>query len=254
ADHLNAGGSAMVLTMPNTDNLSEALKPFGLELDTGAVIVHEVPKGERAQSSDIAENAARLPFIFVINEYGPHLLTKPVQSLDSVIVGSVPVKLSKAEGVTQTPLLPIPDSFGKVWAETNIDSITDENLKFDEGVDTPGPMLAAAAAEKGSSRLVVMGSVQSFTDQILNIPDQEMLRRRIVVSRFPGNGELFTNAVFWLAKMEPMIAISPAAMEVSRIERMSEAALAAWRVGVLLILLPGLVLAAGIGMYFARRD
>jgi hypothetical protein len=81
-----------------------------------------------------------------------------------------------------------------------------------------------------------------------------MAKRRVIVSRFPGNSELFTNSVFWLAKMEPMIAISPTAMQVSRIAPMSDTALAGWRVGVLLILLPGLVLAAGILMYFARRD
>ena len=35
--------------------------------------------------------------------------------------------------------------------------------------------------------------------------------QRIFAPRFPGNAELFLNSVFYLAKMEPMIAISPAA-------------------------------------------
>jgi hypothetical protein len=35
---------------------------------------------------------------------------------------------------------------------------------------------------------------------------------------------------------------------------MSDTALSFWRYGVLIVLLPGLVLVAGIGMYFARRD
>ena len=44
--------------------------------------------------------------------------------------------------------------------------------------------------------------------------------------------------MFWLAKMEPMIAISPAAMEVSRIEPMSPGVQGFWRTGVLLVGLP----------------
>jgi hypothetical protein len=51
-----------------------------------------------------------------------------------------------------------------------------------------------------------------------------------------------------------MIAISPNAMEVSRIADMSDTKLNAWRVGLLLVGLPGLVILSGIGMYFARRD
>jgi tripartite-type tricarboxylate transporter receptor subunit TctC len=45
--------------------------------------------------------------------------------------------------------------------------------------------------------------------------------------------------------MDPMIAISPASMEVSRIEPMSHGTLAFWRWGVLLIGLPMAVLLAG---------
>ena len=50
------------------------------------------------------------------------------------------------------------------------------------------------------------------------------------------------------------IAISPAAMEVSRIGPISPGMLQFWRVGVLLIGLPALVLLAGVGVYWSRRD
>jgi hypothetical protein len=43
-------------------------------------------------------------------------------------------------------------------------------------------------------------------------------------------------------------------MEVSRIEPMSAGVLTAWRVGVLTVGLPGLVIIAGILMYLKRRD
>jgi hypothetical protein len=62
------------------------------------------------------------------------------------------------------------------------------------------------------------------------------------------------NSVFWLAKMETMIAISPNAMQVSRIANMSGGTLEFWRTGVLLVLLPVLVIGAGIMTWMARRD
>ena len=51
-----------------------------------------------------------------------------------------------------------------------------------------------------------------------------------------------------------MIAISPSAMQVSRIAPMTESAARMWNVGVLLVGLPGLVIVAGVMMYMARRD
>ena len=54
--------------------------------------------------------------------------------------------------------------------------------------------------------------------------------------------------------MEPMIAISPAAMEVSRIEPIKPGALKLWRDGLLMVGLPALVIVAGGLVWFARRD
>ena len=51
-----------------------------------------------------------------------------------------------------------------------------------------------------------------------------------------------------------MIALSPAALQVSRIADMSPAALGFWRIGVLLVLLPLAVLLGGVGVYLSRRD
>jgi hypothetical protein len=167
------------------------------------------------------------------------------------------VRTVPAAGAKTTPLLPVPQNM-KVWGERNLANPEQTDFTFDTAgptADISGPFYAGAASEKDKSRLVVLGALASFTNRMVTWPDEELLqKRRIQVARFPGNGELFTDAVFWLAHMEPMIAISPAAMQVSRISSMSEASLGFWRYGVLIILLPGLVLAAGIGMYFARRD
>ena len=106
----------------------------------------------------------------------------------------------------------------------------------------------------GGGRLIVFGCIQFALNQIIGIPDPNLARQGILVARFPGNSELFLNSVFWLAHQEPMISISPTAMEVSRIKEMNNGVLGFWRVGVLLILLPCLVIVAGIAMFVRRRD
>ncbi|HLL87815.1 MAG TPA: hypothetical protein VK324_00780, partial [Tepidisphaeraceae bacterium] len=257
AEHLKQGGSALVLNAPRADALEEALKDWGVSLQSGKLVVHESAAGDGPRSRDLVEEAKKVPYIFVLQEYGQHPLAKALASLDGVIVPLMPVQTRDAAGVKTTPLLPIPTT-PKSWGESDTEDVFAGNKPtFDEKADTAAPVFGGAAAEKADGtggRLVVLGSLEFATNQLVILPDEELLRRGVLVARFPGNAELVQNSVFWLARQEPMIAISPAAMEVSRIGPMSDATLRAWRVGLLLIALPGAVLAAGVMTYFARRD
>ena len=78
-----------------------------------------------------------------------------------------------------------------------------------------------------------------------------MYKRQVL---FPGNGELFTNSVFWASRQDTLIDISPAAMDIGRIGNISAGMQKFWRVGVLMVGLPGLVLLTGAGVYLKRRD
>jgi hypothetical protein len=260
AQHLKDGYPALVLMSPQSEGLVDALKDWGIETRPDAVAVHEIVPSTGARSNDMADEAQRLPFVFVTNKFGDQALTKPLASLDFLALAMVPVQKPTTpstqpttQPATATALLTLPDQ-PKSWGETNLDSIQGDGPKFDEKSDVAGPINVAMASEKGGNRLVVLGGVQPFTDQILRIPDIEMAKRGQAVARFPANSELLVNSIFWLAKMEPMIAISPNAMEVSRISDIKPAALNAWRVGVLLIGLPGLVVLSGLYVFFSRRD
>jgi hypothetical protein len=131
-------------------------------------------------------------------------------------------------------------------------------VAYDGKVDLAPPLWAGAAAEKpgNPSRLVVIGSDQFAGDNLVSFPDLKLLQppKPVLVSRFPGNAELFLNSVFWLSRTEHLMALSPAAMEMPRIQEMSKGALNFWRIGVLLIGLPLAVVASGIGVYLKRRD
>ena len=248
-EHLSRGGSALVLAEPRGDNLAQALDEWGVRIRTDAIAVHETVPDVPA-TGDIVEDAQRIPYIFVINEYGNHMLTKPLRSLESLLIPIVPVSFEQKQGFKGEALIPVPQTL-KIWGETNIESM-EEGVKYDSAVDVPPPLFGAAAVEKdGGGRLVTIGSVYFASNRIAGLADP---RSRNTVLRFPGNQELFMNSLFWLAKMEPMIAISPTAMEVNRIKPMSDGAHNFWRVGVVLVMLPVAVVFAGVAMYMNRRD
>jgi hypothetical protein len=255
AEHLKAGGSALILFLPNSENMTDALKDWGIDVRTDMMIVHEAIKSS-AHSNDFIQEAAKSPAVFVINQYGDHLITKPLNSLDSVLLPMLPVLTAQKPGYTVTPLIPVPSS-PKSWATHDTEAaLNGDTVEFkkDSG-DLDGPLFVGAASDNGhGGRVVAIGSLQFITNQMLTLPDQELAQRGIRVARFPGNAELFCNSVFWLSHMEPLIAISPSAMEVSRIGPVSDGMLRFWRVGILLIGIPLAVLACGVGVYVKRRD
>ena len=108
---------------------------------------------------------------------------------------------------------------------------------------------------KDKGRLVVIGCARFPYNFLITLPDQKVFDRTgREVARFPGNGELFTNSIFWLAKMDKMIALSPSALDTPRIRPMSTGMLAFWRIGVLLIGLPLVAVVSGLLVWQARRD
>jgi hypothetical protein len=262
AEHLKNGGSAMILYSLRVEDMNDMLKDWGIEVHPEAVACHPPVKvSTDARQQEMLEDALKYPFVWDIREYGDHLITKPLRSLPSMLLPLMVVKPADkpVAGVKVTPIIPLPTEPAASWGEKDIDSLQNDpdKVKFDAASDIAGPIFGGAVAEKDKAgRLVVIASPfphDRWTDPYQSY-DPKLLRSNILVSRFPGNLELFQNSVFWLAHMEPMIAISPAAMEVARIEPMSDAAKNVWRTGFVLIGLPALVIAAGAMMYVARRD
>ena len=201
--------------------------------------------------------------VFIMNQYGDHLVTRPLRSLDSLMVPLVPVNTVDAKGVKTTKILPVP-SEPKAWAEMDFESLRQQKtVEFNPAKDqlTPGdlspPLWGGAIAERedGKGRVVVIGSRRFPFNEYLNEPDYEVARaQRRFVPRFPGNEELFVNSMFWLLKMDTMISISPASFEVARVRpEMKDGTKTMWHF-VAVVLLPAMVLAAGAMVYFKRRD
>ncbi len=257
------GGSAFVLAFPHGDAMDAPLKPFGVTLRADAIAVHQLVKTDNAaaDTGDIINTVEKNPTIFPVKEWGASPITDTLNGLPGVLLYPVPVQTAAVAGATNRPLIPVPDS-PPSWGETDFSSL-DAGPTFDKNTDIPGPLSAAASAEKpDGSRLLVMGSGPAFEgsdggslrNSIVDFPDPELMNKGIIAPRFPGNGEFFMDGVFWLTHQEPMIAISPAAMTVARIAPMGRVSAGLWHWAVLLIGLPGLVVAAGAAAYLSRRD
>ena len=260
-----AGGLAYVWAVTHGDALDEALRPYGITVRTDAVACHAlVPQDEGAASDpdDIMNAAAHVPYIFPIRDWGSSPITDTMRSLPGVALDACPIVTTAAAGATVWPLMPIPTD-PPSWGETDLESIR-TGPKFDARADIAAPVYGAAASElTNGSRVVVCGSPGSFqgddlgidtNNNLVDMPDPQQRAKGVYSPLFPGDAEFFMDGIFWLARDEPMIAMSPSALSVPRIGPMNHVGQGFWHVGVLLVGLPGLVLAAGVAAYLSRRD
>jgi hypothetical protein len=260
-EHLKNGGSALVLVDVQTEKM-DFLKDWGIQTRPEYIVVHEKIAPTGARSEDVGSDVQRQQPFFVLNEFGDHKVTQPLRSLDALFVPLIPVETVAAKGVKTTKILPVPTD-PKSWGESDIDAVREgKTVNFnqksdDKEGDLAGPLWAGAVAEKenGKGRLIVIGCEAFAADRFLHVPNIPVSNAQgRFVARFPGNSELFVNSVFWLADMDSLVAISPAAMEVPRVKALPKIAVDGIRVYFLIVMLPLMVLAAGMFVYLKRRD
>jgi hypothetical protein len=257
AEHLKEGGSALVLPANDERTIDAPLAQWGINVASDAIAVHEAPPESDVAAKTMIDRIRRVPYIFDIRDFGDHPIVRPLRSLPSLLLPILPVTAGKptVDGVSVTPIIPVPTAPQALlsWGKRNPGKL-DTQPKFEPAVDIPGPFFAGAAAERiGGGRLVVLAAFTGFMNEVLEIPDEDLQQRGQIVAAFPANAELFCNSVFWLAHQDSMLAISPAAMEVSRVADMSDRTQLLWSI-VALGGLPAAVVALGLGVYFVRRD
>jgi len=183
-DFLDQGGSLMLLSNPlpltefgeEPDLLAEYLaSDWGIILNNDMVV---------------DTNSPSTPFFAVSAEYAIHPITDKMQGVAAIFPYSRSLTIdTENTGVSPTGLVfTVPQS----WGETDFSAMEQQALAFDEGVDLPGPMTLAAAAENitSESRVVVFGSSTFAQDDNFG---------------FSGNGDMFVNAVDWIAEQESLI-------------------------------------------------
>ena len=185
---LDAGGSLLFLSNPvpltefgeSPDLLAEYLaSDWGILLNNDIVI---------------DPNSTASAFFAVAAQYAFHPITDKMQGVAAIFPLSRSITIDSEN--TDAVLTELVFTLDQSWGETDFNALEQQQVpEFNEGVDLFGPMVLAVAAEKNStdSRVVVFGSSSFAQDGNFD---------------FSGNGDMFVNAVDWLAEQESLIGLT----------------------------------------------
>ncbi len=225
--HLDGGGKVMILLDPDIDSqLGEVFDAWNIEVGKNTVL----------DVSGMGQLIGTGPGVPLVLNYGTHPITRKFERTMTFFPLARVVKSgpnAKPEESETELLKTSPES----WAETNM---KEDKLKFDEGQDVRGPVSLGVAANKKvrekDARLVVIG-------------DSDFATNRFIGSQ--PNGDLFFNAINWLAQDEELISIRPKSAANRRVNlTRSQQNMLFWFT---VVLLPGAVIVAGAFIWWKRR-
>jgi len=230
--YVDAGGSLVVMEDPtistefgdSPDPLAKYLtSDWGITLNNDIVI-------------DLVNT--QNPLQAVSSQVGQHPIT---QNLTQNYIVILPQARSlsvaaQVENITQTPIILTTE---KSWGETELASGVQP--VFDPEKDTPGPLNLAIAGENTATkgRVVVFGNSVFATNDGFDAY---------------GNGNMFINSVDWAAEQEDLLKLTPheqttRTLDVGKLTQVKFIIM----VIVAVLVLPGLVIFAGVSSWLARR-
>jgi ABC-type uncharacterized transport system involved in gliding motility auxiliary subunit len=131
------------------------------------------------------------------------------------------------------------ETIDQSWGETDLTSVQNNNMEYDQEGDLPGPVSLAVVAEGTSNetRLIVFGDSDFATNAVYG---------------FYGNSDIMVNSIDWAAKEENLINLTPKAAVTRTLVQPQTYTMGLILLGSLVVL-PGLVIVAGIGSWLRRR-
>lgn len=223
--YLNEGGKLMVELDPEADlELSNLVKDWHIEVHNDTAV----------DTSGVGRLFGTGPAVPLVTQYGQHPITKDFGRNSMTFYPLArSLKAEAKDGVTVTDLLKTSEAcFGETELKGN-------EAKFDEGKDTKGPLTLGVAATKKvgekDARLVVIGDSDFASN---------------AYQRSAANGDLFVNAINWLAEEEDLISIRPKS-QTNRDVQLSATAqnILFW----LIFFMPVAVIGLGISIWWKRR-
>ncbi|MFA7236270.1 MAG: Gldg family protein [Phycisphaeraceae bacterium] len=174
-----------------------------------------------------------------------HPVGKALAGQIGILLSSMPLTLTPKDDAKAWPLIQTP---ADTWGETDL---TSRQPKKD-AAENAGPFTVAAAFADKNERIVVLTDPYFATDQVTQYGPRDPFSGRLLHTLFPGNGELFTDSIYWLAGQDNLIATSARSQDIRRYDAISATGHIA--VGWIVLLgLPVLCLAAGAAVWFIRR-
>jgi ABC-type uncharacterized transport system involved in gliding motility auxiliary subunit len=233
--YADAGGKVLLLQDPDTTSgLDDLLKKWKIGLE-GDIVV---------DSSGIGQLFGMGPAAPLVSSYESHAITKDLSRTMTFfpLARSVKTVENPASSFSSSILFKTSESS---WGEKNLKS---GSARFDEGTDIKGPVPLGIVSTKTAggddkekkygkeSRVVVIGD----SDFASNAYFQQQ-----------RNGDLFLNAISWLAEDEDLISVRPKNQENRAIQlTRANSSVLFWMT---LVLMPGGALVSGILVWLRRR-
>ena len=225
--YLQSGGKALVMLDPGVESgIDDVLAPWAVRVENKLAV-------------DLQRNLGGDAVTPVIDRYAFSQITKDLPMLALPLAcpivgpeGTSPGAVGSYQALAQTS--------AQSWADTDVEG-TEENpageLAYEEGTDLAGPLTLLATVEEGETRIVLVGDSDFVTNGVLQ--------------QIPNGQYLLLNAVNWLAEEEDLIAIGPKTNVPHTIQMnlIQEGTVCFGS----LILIPGVILVAGIVVWLRRR-
>ena len=233
--YITNGGSVVVMEDPTIDTqfgdspdplANDLAQTYGIVLGNNVIV--------DAYGYQTFQNA----YFAVGYQYATHVITQKMSTMGTGFQSarSVTAESSVGTDYSKTQLILTVD---QSWGETDMASVQNNSVTFDQGVDLVGPVPLAVVADgtTDKARLVVFGDSDFATNAYYG---------------FYGNSDMIINSIDWAAKEENLISLTPKTT-VDRTLVQPQA----YTMGLIflgsLVVIPGIVLAAGIGSWLARR-
>ncbi len=234
-EYLKSGGSLVVMENPGIiTNFGTDDDPLAGYLSNtyGVILGNDVVV-------DVTGNQVYQNAFFVIGTpSGVHEITNPISSLVTGFnyARSVSTNNSIGNEFTKTKLVFTAD---QSWGETDMASLQDGSAQYDPDVDMIGPVALAVSVQGtgNDERLVVFGNSDFATNAGFG---------------WYGNGDLIINSIDWAAKAENLISLTPK-QTVNRTLVQPQGYTMGLILLVSLIILPGVVIVAGVSAWLIRR-
>jgi len=232
-DFLNRGGGVLLLLdPPPAASFAPFLKGWGVTPDDDIVL--DVSGAGRLMGAG--------PSIPLVLQYEQHRITDRFRNM-TFFPYSRSIEPSK-ESVTGVTVQPLFKSNPNSWGETDLKN---PEASYDEKKDLKGPLTLAVAVTKEVKPAA--GETKAVEARMVVVGDSDFATNPYFGTQ--GNGNLFLNMVSWLGEEEDLISIRPKSPQDRRII-LSQSQQSMIRL-VVLFILPGCVLLAGIVVWSRRR-
>lgn len=194
--------------------------------------------------------------------YTDHPIGAPLRGLPAAFQTVAPLRIvtgdEKPEGVTLEPIVEVNDT-EDVWAINNLSRINEDLQKnqgtrrYEDDIPAPFPLGIAATGTEGK-KLVVIASDRFVADSVVNMAQMVMVGGGLRLAKlYPGNIDLFLNALHWLTGNADRIAVGTQRSDVPRLDKLEEGGMLTFTRVFLVGIWPAVALLIGAGVWLLRR-